>query len=110
MNLICTALYGAQVGVHPKWNKPAFTPIGHRTSLHWLVLISCPTEGMRLSWPGWLRETLRWFIRPKTVTHPRGGGESNLRPSGKCNVLTRRQSHYSTGNTVDHNLRFNFAA
>jgi len=34
-----------------------------RTSLHfWLVLISHPIEGRRLSWPAWLGEILRWFI------------------------------------------------
>ena len=27
-------------------------------------------RGRRLSWPGWIGEILRWFARPKTVTHP----------------------------------------
>jgi len=40
----------------------------------WLVLISCPTEGRRLSWRlsclRWLGEILRWFAHPKMVIHP----------------------------------------
>jgi len=53
----------------------------------------------------------RRFIRPKTVTHPHGGGESNSRPlSRKADGLTRRQSHYSTGSIVVHDLLFNIAA
>jgi len=35
----------------------------------WPVLISRPAQGRRLSWLGWLGEILRWFARPKTVTH-----------------------------------------
>ena len=104
------------IGVQPKWNKPAFTPRPQNVTSLWLVglLISHSTEGRRLGWPGWLGEILRWFTRfkhPKTVTHPSGGGESNWRPlSRKSDALTRRQSHYSTGNTVLHNLLFNFVA
>ena len=59
-----------------------------------LVLISRLAGGRRLSWPRWLGEILRWFARPKTVTHPsisRGGRESNPRPSnGESNALTTR--------------------
>ena len=33
-----------------------------------------------------------------------------FRPWNRCDALTRRQSHYSTGNIVVHNLLFNFAA
>jgi len=50
-----------------KWNQP-YMPLLHsrRASLHfWLVLISCPTEGRRLSCPGWLGEILRWFARQR---------------------------------------------
>jgi len=36
----------------------------------WLVFISRPSEGRRLSWPGGLGEILRWFARPKTVILP----------------------------------------
>jgi len=61
----------------------------------WLALISRPAAGRRLSWLGWLGEILRWFVRPKTVTHPgisRGGQELNPRPmSGETNVITTRQ-------------------
>jgi len=39
----------------------------HRT----LVGTHFPSRwGRRLSWPGWLSELLRWFARPKMVTHP----------------------------------------
>ena len=80
---------------HPKWwNKPAFTPRPQNVTSLWLVLIFCLIEGRRLSWLGWLGEIPRWFIRPKTVTHPRVGGESNSWPlSRKSDALTRRQSH-----------------
>jgi len=53
---------------HLKWNKPAFTPGPQNVTSLWLVLVSRHTEDRRLSWPGWLGETLRWFMRPKTVT------------------------------------------
>jgi len=56
-----------------------------------------PTEGRRLSWLGWLGEILKWFTRPKTVTHPstsRGGGESNSRP------LSRMSDALSTDNAL----------
>ena len=36
----------------------------------WLVLISHPIEGRRLSWHKWLGEILRWVYPSKTVTHP----------------------------------------
>jgi len=65
---------GDQEGVHPKWNKSAFTPGPQNVTSLWPVLISCPTEGRRLSWPGWIGVILRWFIRPKTVTHPAAVG------------------------------------
>ena len=38
---------------------PAFTPQPQSITALWLVLISRPTEGRRLSWPGWLGEILR---------------------------------------------------
>ena len=117
INLICTPLIMRRSSLRrsgrrsPKWNKPAFTPGPQNVTSLWLVLISRSTEGRRLSWPGWLGEILRWFIRPKTVTHHHGGGESNSRPlSRKADSLTRRQSHYSTGSIVVHDLLFNFAA
>jgi len=49
---------------------PAFTPQPQSITAVWPVLIFRPAEGRRLSWPGWLGEILRWFVRPKTVTHP----------------------------------------
>ena len=44
-----------------KWNEPylPFTPQPQSITALWLVLISHPTEGRRLSWPGWLGEILR---------------------------------------------------
>ena len=35
-----------------------------------LVLISCTTDGRRLSWPGWLGEILRWFAHPSINQAP----------------------------------------
>jgi len=50
----------------------AFTPQPQNITTLWLVLISRPAEGRRLSWHGWPSEIglLRWFARPNTVTHP----------------------------------------
>ena len=42
----------------------------HSITALWLVLISRPTEGRRLSWPGWFGVILRCFARPKMITHP----------------------------------------
>ena len=58
--------------VYPQveWTIPAFTPQLHSITALWLVLISCPAEGRRLSWPGWLGEILRWFARRRQVTRP----------------------------------------
>jgi len=55
--------------VYPQaeWEIPAFTPQLQSISRLWLVLISHPAEGRRLSWPGWLGETLRWFACPIPV-------------------------------------------
>jgi len=61
-----------------KWNEPPTAVVGamqlpllpaaepHRTlaGSHFR-----PNEGRRVSLPGWLDEILRWFARPKTVTH-----------------------------------------
>jgi len=80
--------------VYPQleWATPAFSPQPQSAAALWPVLISRPAEDRRLSWPGWLGEILRWFARPKTVTHPsisRGGRESNSRPSScQSNALT----------------------
>ena len=75
-----------------KMNHPAFTPQPQSITALWSILISRPAEGRMLSWPGWLGETLRWFARSKTVTHPSiscGRRESNSRPSNrKSNTLT----------------------
>ena len=49
--------------VYPQveWTIPAFTPQPQSITALWLVIISRPTEGRRLNWPGWLGELLRWF-------------------------------------------------
>jgi len=58
--------------VNPQMEQsiPVFTPQPQSITALWLVLISRPAEGRRLSWPGWLGEIPRWFACPKTVTHP----------------------------------------
>jgi len=66
--------YAVLPATHPKWNKPAVTPGTQNVTSVWLVLISRATEGRRLSWPDWIVEILRWFIRPKTVAHPAAVG------------------------------------
>jgi len=48
----------------------------------WPVRISRPTKGRRLSWPRWLGEIPRWFVRQKAVTHPSSGQESKTRDHG----------------------------
>jgi len=51
-------------------SNPAITPQPQSVTALWLVLISHPAEGRRLSWPSWLREILGWLAHPKVVTHP----------------------------------------
>ena len=43
-------------------SHPAFTPQLQSITALWLVLISCPTWDMRLSWPWWLGEIPRWYV------------------------------------------------
>jgi len=45
----------ARIYPQVEWTIPAFIPPPQITAL-WLVLIFCPAEGRRLSWPGWLSE------------------------------------------------------
>ena len=40
-----------------------YSPAAKSITALWLVLISRPAEGRRLSWPGWLGEVVRWFVR-----------------------------------------------
>jgi len=49
----------------PSPTIPAFTPQQQSITALWLVLISRPAEGRRLSWPEWLGEILRWFARQR---------------------------------------------
>jgi len=48
--------------VYPQveWTIPAFTPHPHSITALWLVFISCPAKGRRLSWPGqvWMIDRL----------------------------------------------------
>jgi len=53
-----------------EWAIPAFTPQPQSITALWLVLISSPVEGRRLSWPGWLGEILRWYIRRRRLPIP----------------------------------------
>jgi len=85
---------------HVEWAIPAFSPQLQSISALWLVFISRPTEGRRLSCPGWLGEILRWFAaaHPKTVTRPstdQSSWESSSRLS-RCEssaLTTRPPSH-----------------
>jgi len=45
-----------------EWTIPAFTPQPQSITALWLVLISSPAEGRRLSWPvmSWMRA--RWTL------------------------------------------------
>ena len=69
-----TILPAIHTFIHER-NEPSclYSPAAqhHRTLAGTPVLISRPAECRRLSWPRWLGEILRWFARPKTVTHPR---------------------------------------
>ena len=58
--------------VYPQveWTISAFTPQPQSITALWLVLISRPAEGRRLSWPGWLGEILRWFARRRRSPIP----------------------------------------
>jgi len=64
-----------------EWNEPYLSsPQLQSVTTFWLVLISCPAEGRRLSRSCWLGDILEWFTRLKTVTRPstnRDGRESN---------------------------------
>ena len=96
-------------------SHPVFTPQPQSITALWLVLISHPAEGRRLSWSGWLGEILRWSPIPvlhgvytrrssrRSVARPiaatiapckhaisRGGQESKSPPSRKVNTLTTR--------------------
>jgi len=53
--------------VYPQieWAIPAFKPEPQSITALWLVLIS-----RRLSWPGWLGEILRWFVRRRQSPNP----------------------------------------
>ena len=57
----------------------------------WLVLISrpAPAEGRRLSWRMWFGEILRWFARPKTISHP-----STNRARRRVTSLIRQRCNY----------------
>jgi len=58
--------------VYPQveWTIHAFTPQPQSMTALWLVLISRPTEGKRLSWPRWLGEILQWGGLSAEDGHP----------------------------------------
>jgi len=64
----------------------------HSITALWLVLISRPAEGRRLSWPGWLGEILRWFVRRRRSPIPvlTGPDVQQLR------WYAQRRYHYAT--------------
>ena len=49
---------------------PAFTPQPQSVTALWPVLIFCPAEDRRLSWPEWLVIQTEVVYPPQTVTHP----------------------------------------
>ena len=89
-----TVLPATDTFIH-KWNEP-YLPLLPSAERHRTMARSA--EGRRLSWPGSLCEIPRWFVRPKTVTHPstsRGGRQSNSRPSSsKSNAITARPPNH----------------
>jgi len=85
---------GAQIGIHLKWNKPAFTPEPQNVTSLRLALISRSTEGTRLSRPGWLCEILRWFIAQRRSPIPRRWGIKLA--TIESQVRRPHQSHYCT--------------
>jgi len=92
---------------HPHIYPPfAVTLQPHSVTVLWLVLISHPAEGRRLSWRGWLGEILRQFAHQKMVTHPsisRDSWELNTRPSShESNALTTRLLSHPTAHTAAH--------
>jgi len=50
-----------------RWNEPCL-PLP-RTSTHWLVLISHPTEDRRLSWPAILFPEFIFYVSSKMKRH-----------------------------------------
>jgi len=94
-----TILPATHTFIHIGTSHPAFTPQPQCITAHGLGLISRPADmGRRLSWPGCLAEILRWFARPKTVTHQsisRGGRESN-------SPISSRESNAVTTGLPNH--------
>jgi len=68
-----TVLPATHTFIH-KWNNHTclYSPSAdHRRTLAGLyILISRPAESRRLSWPGCLGETLRWFVRRRRSPIP----------------------------------------
>jgi len=87
-------------------SHPTFTPQPQRITTLWPVLISRPTEGKRLSWPGWLVTYLDGMPAQRRSPIPapavrQCGGQSSARPlSRKSDALTTRlPSHWVVNNT-----------
>ena len=100
--------HSCQPHVYPQveWTIPAFYPKLQSVAALWLVLIFHPTEGRRLSWPGWLDEILRWCVCPKTVTHPGicdSGRELNPQlTSRESNAITTRPPRHLSSLSMTH--------
>jgi len=79
-----------------KWNEPYLPLLPSRTASPHFGRYSFPVPLRVGGWVdlGWLGEILRWFARPKTVTHPSissGDRESKSRPSSReSNAVTTR--------------------
>jgi len=89
--------------VYPQveWTIPAFTSQPQSFTALWLVLISRPAEGRRLSWPGWLGEILRWFIRRRRSLIPiRGTNQARRRVTSLIRPTVLPLCHLDT---QDHN-------
>jgi len=85
-----TVLPATHTFIH-KLNKPYLPLTPSRRELpQWLVLISCPTEGRRLSWPKLLGEILRWFVHPKAVAHRSICHAASWLSSHESSALTTR--------------------
>jgi len=78
-------------------SHPAFTPQPQRITILWPVLTFRPTEGRRLSWPGWLVRLLTEVVWPPEDDQPSqyqptdSAAGLNSRPlSRKSDALTTR--------------------
>ena len=81
-----TVLPATHTFIQMEWTTAAAlrSPQPQSITALWLVLISRPAEGRRLSWPGWFGEILRWSVRRRRSPIPvraRRRVTSLIRPS-----------------------------